>query len=96
MIIFLLILILLNCASMLVFIRMLWGLIIALWVLFITMPESIKKITERSVVIFDVLKRTYSPVTTFLTHKNEFELLIAVILSAQATDVSVNKVTRQL
>ncbi|MHC5373743.1 endonuclease III [Enterococcus sp. LJL120] len=31
-----------------------------------------------------------------LVHRNPFELLIAVILSAQATDVSVNKVTPQL
>ncbi|MFD2729421.1 endonuclease III [Enterococcus camelliae] len=31
-----------------------------------------------------------------LVHKNAFELLIAVILSAQATDVSVNKVTPAL
>ncbi|MCD8506546.1 MAG: endonuclease III [Alkalibacterium thalassium] len=31
-----------------------------------------------------------------LTHKNTFELLIAVILSAQTTDVGVNKVTPQL
>jgi endonuclease-3 len=31
-----------------------------------------------------------------LTHNNTFELLIAVILSAQTTDVGVNKVTPQL
>lgn len=31
-----------------------------------------------------------------LTHKNPFELLIAVMLSAQATDISVNKVTPHL
>ncbi|MGE3318696.1 MAG: endonuclease III [Candidatus Berkiella sp.] len=31
--------------------------------------------------------------TTELNYKNEFELLIAVILSAQATDISVNKAT---
>lgn len=31
-----------------------------------------------------------------LVSKNAFELLIAVILSAQATDVSVNKVTPAL
>lgn len=31
-----------------------------------------------------------------LQHKNPFELLIAVILSAQATDISVNKVTPTL
>ena len=34
--------------------------------------------------------------TTELNYKNEFELLIAVILSAQATDVSVNKATVEL
>ncbi len=31
-----------------------------------------------------------------LTHKNHFELLVAVVLSAQTTDVSVNKVTPNL
>lgn len=34
--------------------------------------------------------------TTELVYKNPFELLIAVILSAQATDVSVNKATAKL
>lgn len=34
--------------------------------------------------------------TTELVYKNDFQLLIAVILSAQATDVSVNKATKQL
>ena len=34
--------------------------------------------------------------TTELEYKNPFELLIAVILSAQATDVSVNKATGKL
>jgi len=34
--------------------------------------------------------------TTELEYSNPFELLIAVILSAQATDVSVNKATRKL
>ncbi len=31
-----------------------------------------------------------------LTHKNTYELLVAVILSAQTTDVSVNKITPKL
>ena len=31
-----------------------------------------------------------------LNHRNAFELLIATILSAQATDVGVNKVTPKL
>lgn len=34
--------------------------------------------------------------TTELEYSNPFELLIAVLLSAQATDVSVNKATRRL
>ncbi len=34
--------------------------------------------------------------TTELQYKSDFELLIAVILSAQATDVSVNKATEKL
>lgn len=34
--------------------------------------------------------------TTELTHQSDFELLISVILSAQATDVSVNKATEKL
>jgi endonuclease III len=34
--------------------------------------------------------------TTELNYKNNFELLIAVVLSAQATDVMVNKVTERL
>ncbi len=34
--------------------------------------------------------------TTELNYRNPFELLIAVILSAQATDVGVNKATRKL
>ena len=34
--------------------------------------------------------------TTELTYHSHFELLVAVILSAQATDVSVNKATKQL
>jgi endonuclease-3 len=33
---------------------------------------------------------------TELTYQSEFELLVAVILSAQATDVSVNKATKKL
>ena len=60
------------------------------------MRESKKNKQHRAVTIFDILKDTYPPVTTFLTHKNEFELLIAVILSAQCTDDRVNMVTPAL
>lgn len=43
--------------------------------------------------IFKRFKQANPNPTTELVYKNPFELLIAVILSAQATDVSVNKAT---
>ena len=46
--------------------------------------------------IFERLRAGNPNPTTELVYRTPFELLIAVILSAQATDVSVNKVTRQL
>ena len=61
-----------------------------------SMRESLKSKRERALHIFDYLKNHYPPVTTFLTHKNDFELLIAVILSAQCTDDRVNIVTPSL
>lgn len=46
--------------------------------------------------IFEALKKANPRPTTELRHKSTFELLVAVILSAQATDKSVNKATREL
>lgn len=46
--------------------------------------------------IFERFKKAKPKPTTELIYKNPFELLIAVILSAQATDKSVNKATNQL
>jgi endonuclease-3 len=46
--------------------------------------------------IFSILDATYGSVKTFLAHETPFQLLIAVILSAQTTDVLVNKVTPNL
>jgi len=51
---------------------------------------------ERVKTILDVLRKTYPNVVCALTHKNAFELTIATILSAQSTDVGVNKVTPEL
>ncbi len=48
------------------------------------------------VKIFQRLQDANPAPTTELNYKNSFELLIAVILSAQATDVSVNKATKPL
>ena len=46
--------------------------------------------------IFKILARVHGSPSTELNFKSNFELLVAVILSAQATDVSVNKATENL
>jgi endonuclease III len=51
---------------------------------------------ERVKAILDALRKTYPNVVCALTHHNAFELTIATILSAQTTDVGVNKVTPEL
>ena len=51
---------------------------------------------EKIAELFRRLRELDPHPTTELTYKTPFELLIAVILSAQATDVGVNKATRKL
>jgi endonuclease III len=51
---------------------------------------------EKRAEIFRRLQKMNPTPTTELIYCNEFELLISVILSAQATDVSVNKATKPL
>ncbi len=46
--------------------------------------------------IFKILQKDNPEPTTELNYNSTFELLIAVILSAQATDVGVNKATKAL
>lgn len=46
--------------------------------------------------IFTLLSKDNPSPTTELVYQTPFELLIAVILSAQATDISVNKATKKL
>ena len=46
--------------------------------------------------LFQKLSDSIPNPETELCYRNTFELLIAVILSAQATDISVNKVTPDL
>ncbi len=49
--------------------------------------------------VADILKRLdqlYPDVTCALTHKSAWELVVATILSAQSTDVNVNRVTPEL
>jgi endonuclease III len=52
-------------------------------------PERIHEILER-------LDKLYPDVTCALHHKSAWELLVATILSAQSTDVNVNRVTPEL
>lgn len=52
--------------------------------------------SERSKFIISKLEELYPETPVPLDHNNEFELLIAVLLSAQCTDERVNKVTPML
>jgi endonuclease III len=52
-------------------------------------PERIGEILKR-------LDQLYPDVTCALTHKDAWQLLVATILSAQSTDVNVNRVTPEL
>ena len=52
--------------------------------------------SERANVVREILDKAYPEVPIPLNHKNNFTLLIAVLLSAQCTDERVNKVTPNL
>ena len=51
-----------------------------------TAPERVAEVLQR-------LNHLYPDVTCAITHKSAWELLVATILSAQSTDVNVNRVT---
>lgn len=51
---------------------------------------------EKVVQILDALKAEYPDAECALDHRNVFELLVSVVLSAQTTDKGVNKVTPAL
>ena len=56
-----------------------------------------RTITEDQITeVMDALERMHPEAMCALDHGSEFELLVAVVLSAQTTDVSVNKVTPAL
>lgn len=52
-------------------------------------PERVEEILKR-------LNQIYPDVTCALTHASAWELLVATILSAQSTDVNVNRVTPEI
>ncbi|MDE4969952.1 endonuclease III, partial [Francisella tularensis subsp. holarctica] len=51
---------------------------------------------QKRIQIFETWKQNDPKQTTELEYTSNFEILIAVILSAQATDVGVNKATKVL
>lgn len=60
------------------------------------LPKKSKEQKERAQEILDELYKHYPNAHCELDHRNPFELLIATILSAQCTDVRVNKTTPAL
>lgn len=60
------------------------------------LPKKTKKQKERALQIYHELLEHYPNPHCELNHRNPFELLIATILSAQCTDVRVNKTTPAL
>lgn len=60
------------------------------------LPKKTKAQKERALEILNELYKYYPNPHCELNHRNPFELLIATILSAQCTDVRVNKTTPAL
>ena len=59
-------------------------------------PHSMTERADKLQKIYKVLKGLYPKAATFLVHRNSYELMIAVILSARTTDDQVNRVTPKL
>ena len=51
---------------------------------------------KRAKIILKILNKIYPKTPTPLKHKNTFTLLVSVALSAQTTDVNVNKATKNI
>jgi len=51
---------------------------------------------QRAKIILKILNKTYPSIKVPLKSRNVFTLLISVLLSAQCTDVNVNKVTKNI
>ncbi len=52
--------------------------------------------TQRSKIVLRILSKTYPKTPIPLKHKNTFTLLVSVALSAQTTDINVNKATKNI
>ena len=62
----------------------------------VTRKRKMRPPTERAPEIYARLETQYPDAKCALDHRNPFELVVATILSAQCTDVMVNKVTPAL
>ena len=51
---------------------------------------------KRAKIILKILNQIYPKTPIPLKHKNTFTLLVSVALSAQTTDLNVNKVTKNI
>ena len=51
---------------------------------------------KKAKIILKILNRIYPNTPTPLKHKNIFTLLVSVALSAQSTDINVNKATKNI
>jgi endonuclease-3 len=60
------------------------------------MKESLKQKRERAMEVARLFEAHYPNVGGYLDHGSAFQLMIAVILSAQTTDAAVNKITPEL
>lgn len=61
-----------------------------------TKPIAKRMLKKDIPIFFDILRADNPNPETELNYGDEFQLLIAVLLSAQATDVGVNKATKKL
>ena len=52
--------------------------------------------SERAIAVKKILDKTYPETPVPLHHKDNFSLLVAVLLSAQCTDERVNEITPKL
>ena len=59
-------------------------------------PEVYLEPKERAVKIVEVLEKKYPDARIALDYSNALELLVATILSAQSTDVTINQITKKL
>jgi endonuclease III len=60
---------------------------------YIILAKGAKKLQEKATAIAVILEALYPEVPIPLDHKDHYSLLVAVLLSAQCTDVRVNQVT---